>query len=699
MKFKIISLFILLIFMPCVLANTEYINWGFGYQTIGLAERGQLWGSLGGKGSIPIGNITLTLANIDLPHVIDLDHDGKNEMIFYTGTNIFMYNDDGSYLSNYPVSHIYRRGAILAQNGTEPNLYVLIKNNYGDWYIDVLKKTGDALIRKDRLNITDSDYPGFIFGNYDIYIPDVSMNISIFSKTDGSLRSKVITEEGSIIYEGTAARNQTFFNPFIVGDYNRDGYDEFVYVYKKGSLGKASSYDTSSSSFNAENISISGGSPMRSANIMAGSIGSSDAYPSIVISTSDVGNVEVRVLDFSLNTLFTSGLTGSSHFPTTMINDIDSDGNNEFCYTNFVTAGLRCYDSLFMLKETFLQAYLPSSIADGQLASGRYAKHEYADFLAEDGIYTRNSSNMSRFYKVFGFPSNVFNFIPVSIKDKENFILDILAVGKTQSIIFFSNPLSAICGNDVCNSGENALTCPSDCSLILPTDAVLTEVFINPCNTIGWLQNTTVEVSAKAETLDGSMINISAFMYYGSAFQSYTSNFVASGSTILFNFIANSTCSGCTLLVSAVSEGSVNENTLSFPFTVSSYSGISFGDSSCGITQPLDEVLAQFNASQTMNVTGNAVVSALTALNAWLKIGLPALWVLLMIGLSAIIFIIGYNMHAPAGLLIGLIFFLDGAMLILGAILQIINTGIAIGLIVMGIIAVVIGITKKVTPS
>jgi hypothetical protein len=395
----------------------------------------------------------------------------------------------------------------------------------------------------------------------------------------------------------------------------------------------------------------------------------------------------VVITDLYLNILFDGGELGNAGVrPNSIVADINSDGSNEFCYT-FTAGSLRCYDGSFSLKQTLS---LPTGAfpTKSRASAGAYYNN-ILDILTGTSIYSRNVMNGTLF-KSGSLPSTNLYAIPVVIDDRTNFVKDILSVSISTQVFLFSDQLASTCGNGICDSGENFLSCPVDCVLTSPTQAVLTEISINPCNTVIWIKNTTVQVMAKAESSDNADVNISAVIYGGtSAEQRANSGFVSSGTSTTFNFIANTSCSGCSIGVSAYTMDNPVIDSHAFSFSVNDVSGVSFGSSSCGIVQPLEIVIANSNITgKTDNAVSNSVnlFAGLTGLS----ILIIYLFIMFFVGIACFIF--GLYMKMESKFVFLIVLFLEVLMTIIGSLppLNIIPVGVIIVLVLTMVIIIAV---------
>ena len=292
--------------------------------------------------------------------------------------------------------------------------------------------------------------------------------------------------------------------------------------------------------------------------------------------------------------------------------------------------------------------------------------------------------------------NNNFGAIPVSVKSQSRSDLIILGIdASTPTSIIFSSIGGAFCGNEICETGETVISCPEDCSPTAPTSALLTSVQINPCYTQTWKINTTVKVTAKAETLDGSNINIYFSADYPNM-QSLNLTNIMSGSFVDFSFIANYSGNG-EIIVSANSVNAPEMNSLSFPFSVSEFNGVEYGDSSCGITQPLSLILPLANT--TTDLEENFLTQGMQDFSAYTKLGMNILTFFILIFVTGGIFFTGIKAGYSQQMVSGIVLLVDAFIVLIAVNLGWINIGIVITLAIVGLIVIGLWISQKLHPQ
>lgn len=217
------------------------------------------------------------------------------------------------------------------------------------------------------------------------------------------------------------------------------------------------------------------------------------------------------------------------------------------------------------------------------------------------------------------------------------------------------------------------------------TGGAISEYVINPCLDSTWQVNTSVGVQITVTDVDGDNVAARAILYDGDSNEQdsgWSANF-SSGTTISFGFIANTTVSTGVLTLLARDTGNpTEEDEITLTFSVSS-TGVEFGDCTTATTVTAEEedaddgILLDESESDNSITTGVNYISAATGLSATL------IWLLFMAFLS-----IGLWQDAnrkESAWALGIIALVEVILLIIGALLGFIGTGIIITIVVTSI--------------
>lgn len=697
-------------------ANTNYIDFGFGQRIIGTAQIGDMFASNIPYGTLPTYNKTITFASVDMPTVVDLDRDGFNEIYLYSTNGVSMYNNFASLTSSYPAT-ISKRGAV-ASDGTQSDYSLYLLNNQsGNYSVIQLKKNGFSLSAANIYDIPDRSYAGYIYGGQSLYIPDINGNLTIMNTTDGS--TKFVGIFGNDLNNTALVPSTSFFyfsNPIVTGDLNRDGCDEIYIAYNdldSGTKVRIALYSYSPTNNclgwitrlnNPCSDATDCQSDTRALSLGSGVVGTSGSAPYIFMMADDSTNQDIRVMDLTLNRVFSKQINvAGDTFAFPFVGEINKDGNNEFCLYNRL-AGLECYDSTFTLLSTSI---LPACTVKGTiLSAGWYAKPLIGNAggenitimcpsnIAAGYMYQPNGTNFINQTRVYGLNSGRDAVLPVTVYQQNAFVKDFVVVGRTAVDVMFSDFITATCGNGICEGGETSLNCFQDCGISSPTQAVITESSINPCNTQVWLINTTVLVTMKVESSDNS--NVAARVVFDQNQDTGWTNFSHVGSVFSFFFKANQSIVNNQIFLYAKTQNNPTVSSVSYSYSVSPTFGISYGQSSCGIKQPLNATLALLPTNTTTNINSNFLVRALQPWNI-LGLGVDILWMIVMLLFAVAMYVYAGIKNFEKTITFGTIVIVELFLFIIGTKVGFLSSGIIITIVVVGIILIGIWLRNKFT--
>ena len=215
---------------------------------------------------------------------------------------------------------------------------------------------------------------------------------------------------------------------------------------------------------------------------------------------------------------------------------------------------------------------------------------------------------------------------------------------------------------------------------------------VNPCLDSTWKINTSVEVVIRPQDDDADSVSARALLYQGETNQQdsgFSAN-VSSGTDISFNFIANRTIGSGTLRLQARDTGNPDDiNTIDLTFSVGS-NGVVFGDCKTETTvdigiQVEDGVIDE--ATLTEDATDNSIISGINTFIGLTGIAGTTLWLVLMIIFSFAVWSRAGEIGWSGNSALGVIAFTNALLIILGARLGILSTGLVI---IITVIAVVI---------
>lgn len=712
----------ILVCLPLIFANTNFVSWGnSGYQ-FGreLTAPQTLWASnlkanifSGSSEPVMVNN---TIYNTHLPMILNplkSLNAQANEVYLFDAAGINVFDSNFAGVCTYALAGWNGTFAVFDTEGFSTYLFAYKYKTGTDDLIKILNRSSSCFSVVKTINITDSqNYTGNLRGgkNGKIYADYGDGNLSVIDVWTG-----VQADYAFWKYNASAINKPTepyFDSDMEVDDYNGDGYDEILMIRSLPRVSNPDLYvgvfDTNTNAWTTQFTVPLVGGITDGYSIGSAVIGSTTRYI-IIYNGIHTGSNLVHVYDFAGNLKIE--LTGSEYnIPS--VADINKDGKNELIMiSSTLTNRALIYSDSFTLKYSVADFYClltprgACGFTDfgsywlGMAASGGF---EYMNVSMNDTVLNAFYLNTLPFYANISNTrwsgTDIFGVLPVAVKSSAASDFLILGVeGRTTSVVF-SSVEAAFCGNDECEAGETIVACPEDCSPPDVTSAVLTYVNINPCYLNVWLQNTTVQVTMKAETMSKSNVDIHTYIDYATCGRNDSFTNLPTGTMATLNFIANCTGSGI-LTVTAKAVDDFNYNTLTFPFEVSAYNGISFGEGECGIKQPLDIAFAGQIANITTDYNDNILTNAMRQISGLTNLGLNVLTILIIIILSVIIFIIGTLNHMPVNLIFGSLIIMDVGLFILGGLLGWISIGIVIALCIFALIALGVWFSRAMHPT
>lgn len=229
--------------------------------------------------------------------------------------------------------------------------------------------------------------------------------------------------------------------------------------------------------------------------------------------------------------------------------------------------------------------------------------------------------------------------------------------------------------------------------------ATITDYYISPCIDSVWQLNTSVEVRITASDVNGDQVSARSVLYQGTTNEQdsgYSGNYT-SGTTFTFEQIANKTGTNQELGLYAIDTINGIADEIDIAYSVGT-SGVVNGECSTEVTINATgaEADSAGNESLTPQET-NPVKNSLIEINSFLKIGLTAIWLLIII-IVDIVLISGtreYFKGWESRYIFAILALIDVSLVILGAILLVVPVWLIILLIILGIAISVIWVVSK----
>jgi len=687
----------LILFVMCFLvcaflvgANPQMANWGGAGYTFGIDQLPRtLWGSQTSDGTLPTAQVNQSLSLKYLPIVINPNDPANilstNYVFLMDANNIYVYDNNFNQLSSINIPGMQGSPTLVRYPFANPPLkFAVLAKSGANYSVQILNFSGVSLVVDKNIAIGTKDYTGSIKGGLfnALYLPDRSMNITLVQPASGV--NFVLTNAWRANLTYCANLSAPFYSSDIeVNDYDGDGYDDIIAIAKDQSTGNfaVGKYSVRNGVWDWGTDKISGAATTCS--IMSGQVGSGSNY-NFIAYVKDGTTRKDYVLDQSGNfRLNVSSTNTNGYFSYPSIADINKDGGNEILIPDDAQGDMRVYNNAYGLATTIKLIRLSGSPArtGAQIYGvGKFVSNStWLDFAGVQGIIRVNNTHTGAdiVYTYTGTSASSVGAIVVDINTKvtkDELYLD--EVNPTMA--FFSSLPASVCGDGLCGYGETMLSCPADCQPANPTDAIITSVSINPCNTVTILKNQTVQVKVIAATNDSKAVTITADYCANcltSCEQTASQANVASNSQATFNFIANCTGTSENLIIGASTTNQKKPTSITFPFTISDTSGALYNDNSCGLTQPL-------NQETPLNITGsgtnNQMYNGIAGLTAITGLSGIIIWLIGMFLVAIVIFIVGAMSHVPNLMTIGLTFFVEVLAVIIGSYLHVLPVSFVI---------------------
>lgn len=242
---------------------------------------------------------------------------------------------------------------------------------------------------------------------------------------------------------------------------------------------------------------------------------------------------------------------------------------------------------------------------------------------------------------------------------------------------------------DLEDTGRDDILTVTDTNIFLLDDQFenqggeITSYTINPCLDATWQINTTVQVQIEVTDDEDDDVSARSFLYYDEANEqdSDWSVNASSGTTFSFSFIANSTTPSSILkLVGRDVENPTENDTIDLSFSVGD-NGVVYGD--CSTTVDItDEDEEEAEVTET-DLNNNSITNFVNAFTENTGLGGSLLWLIIMVITAAFIWTsTGSHAEGAGSYAFGVIAIVEVLLIIIGAILGFLSTGVLIAVVI-----------------
>ena len=487
-----LAIAVVFLFSMCisiVSASVNWHNWGnAGYNGGGSDVDGVLFGSNYPQGNINFTEKSLSVSSTFAPLVADTDFDGVNEVFFFSGSFVRMFDNGGVLLD------LYNMGTSIFANP-------IIMNYDNDVYLDVLVITSNSshyiynLLRKDGNVITEVKSGEFAAKIDWTFNPNVCGGIEYSQKILNSFTmfnfstvpitysiDEDILDVGPIMANGPGYRQTVSLSGYAAvttdlgwaaADWDLDGTAECLMaaVRTGGNDCVYGIFDPVTQLWDLDDKYVTDCAATGVVAMTWADLGQQGDTKDIIYCQSGVGTDFIGChictpengVCFNTSQPIMWGENGADVlFP--VVSDINNDGTNDICTAH--DSKLDCFEQDF----TRLVHHNVTDTSMSFMAFGEYDSailnngENWQELITWEGMYSFNGINWTQIYS-FGtdWASKDAMFMPVSINNQASFTKDLLGVGLTSAIYYTASGSVSICGDGLCTSGETSFSCFVDC--------------------------------------------------------------------------------------------------------------------------------------------------------------------------------------------------------------------------------------------
>ncbi len=749
MNYKLNCLMLLLILIiPIATASTDYSQ-------IGRENTDYLTGTSIFNSGIGVNFDTslLVMAKpLQPPLVVDLDGDGRPEIIIADGSTIKIFqNKTLTAIDSFANAKLTGETSILTfdidgdseieiiavTQGEQGNIMIL---NYSD---STLTNQTDFLIGGSYLtghtvfNCKATDDCLIAYSRKQDVLGGQGVYATPFTSTGVGTQILLKNESGGAVGLACFPR----IKHMAVQDYDKDGTKEYIFSFTAWETGSSTSHN-----MYIEYINGDGSTANRELEINP--VGGSGMFRCGVGSTFNEGASNVSCSDVSQ--------APGACFTSPLVTDIDGGGtletvigfmkdDNEFKMRSFTSGGslIRTYPSTFDADGVIVSNVVKANVFDNSVSGQDFCVMGYQN--PTNVIDLLCASELSTVFSILGFPLAKSDEFFQNNSDP-NFNLSrgygdynpmihsgFYAGGDTitefaTSYGIFQPIFNFFGGSEI----DIIFSLPNEQGALIPVDAEgvglmdllyltatnlfyyddrfinsdgqITSFTINPCLDSTWKVNTTVAITITVDDVDSDNVGARAILYDGISNEQDSDWSVnnTAGTSFSFSFVANETIGTADLVMRGRDvENPDSPDVITRTFSVGT-NGLEFGD--CVTSESFDLIPPVIVTTTTNpvdpNVEDNAITSSLDEMTGLFGLGRFLTWIVVMIVFAlAILIFAAQSKNFDLIIAAGIIVIVESLLIIMGIFLGYIPFGVIITVIVVAVAVIIVWLSNKFTGS
>lgn len=472
--FAILTFLFLIIFSTSVIANSAWVT--YGNSQARFAGLGALSNLFFGSNFVD-GNINFTIINISqgsdiTPIIADLSGNLQNELVLFSGSTVYMYDNNGNFINTVSLNGTVEGTAALIIDPFDNSKRMIVlatEEAANTWNINLLRIANDILTINRSYNICSGcPLVGEVLGNDDsapfVYLPRAAKRVQIINletetvtlSAQGSATSDqwIVYENGNFPTGGlTFGDIASGTQPKVIGAFCQNACTSTLDT-------RLDVYDPNTDTWSGL-TTINGLTDLNMIGTMAniGNFVSQQEY----IFASPV-NAFIEVYDSAFTQDFAATSCGAfMSFPA--VADVDTDGNNDICF--ICNDKFQCYNSLY-------EQIIVNNISGGGVDHNRYIalghydpSNDLMEVITNAGVWKMSSTPQADLEKVAetGATGRDMMILPVSLQRQAEFTKDIILVSDQLTVYMVASGTLAVCGDNICSPVETLFSCFQDCGI------------------------------------------------------------------------------------------------------------------------------------------------------------------------------------------------------------------------------------------